>query len=300
MEVNGNEKRRDGLMFLWTIINRTTNQTNATITVIIHQLNHLETEMNDSGSDVSVFNTKVRKLLNSFYANKQQVFDEEVLLTNLADAYFACKDNDFVDYVKRKWQDHIDETRTLTSSALMELALKQYQTMVEQKKWGIETSNKSKQIMTLASQVGNLRQWKTETENKDKESGKTSGTNSGTKQDVKGNDKRYMNAKEWRKEQYNKAPDWMKKKPDDVNKTMKKNNKVYHWCSHHKLWQQHKASECRLNPTNRADKSSNDNHKQSNNDDKSTSKDDKNNNQVQYKATSMIAEHDSNNLDSDI
>ena len=293
--LDGTEKRRDGLMFLWTIINRTTARTNATISVIIHQLNHLESEMNEAGSDVKVFNTKVRKLLNSYYANKRQVFDEQVLLTNLADAYFTCKDNDFVDYMKRKWQDHIDETRTLKSTELMELALKQYQTMVEQKKWGVD-SKQTKQIMTLASQVGNLRKWKSETEKKAKETTTQATNNSSGKKDGKPDgEKQFMNAKQWREQRYEKAPDWMKKKPDDLNKTITKKDKTYYWCTYHKLWQQHKSSDCRINPANRTAKTNGENQQQSNNSEKNNNNQSNNNNSsVRYKPANMMAEHDDN------
>jgi hypothetical protein len=43
----------------------------------------------------------------------------------------------------------------------MERALKQCQNMVEQSKWGVDTTRQGKQIMNLASQIGNLKKWKT-------------------------------------------------------------------------------------------------------------------------------------------
>jgi hypothetical protein len=27
----------------------------------------------------------------------------------------------------------------------------------------------------------------------------------------------------------------------------------YHWCTYHKLWQKHKAVDCRMNPANKSD-----------------------------------------------
>jgi hypothetical protein len=183
---NADDKRRDGMMFLWTIINRTTAWTNATITVIIHQLNHLEAVMTEENSNITAFNTKVRKLLNSYYANKRVTFDKQVLLTNLADAYKTCKDTEFVMYVNRKWQDHIDESNPITSTELMELALKQYQTMLEQSKWCVE-SKQTKQIMNLTSQIGNLKKWKNEKEKEKKNIN-----------DKKDGEKQFVNAAQWR------------------------------------------------------------------------------------------------------
>jgi hypothetical protein len=133
---DANKKRCNGLMFLCTIINRTTARTNLTIAVIIGQLNHLKAVMTEANNDITMFNTNVRKLLNLYYANMRVTFNKQVLLTNLAEAYKTCKDNEFVAYINTKWQDHIDESRPITSLELMELPLKQYQTMVEQSKWG--------------------------------------------------------------------------------------------------------------------------------------------------------------------
>jgi hypothetical protein len=49
-----NERRRDGLLFLWCILDRTTAKTNATISTIVRQLNHLAELMTEHNSDVSV------------------------------------------------------------------------------------------------------------------------------------------------------------------------------------------------------------------------------------------------------
>jgi hypothetical protein len=120
------ERRRDGLMFLWCILNRTTAETNATITTIVRKINHLPELMIKKESNVQDFNTTVRQLQNSYYANKREQPDPETLLSNLFDAYVICQDNDFVQYIKRQKQDHIDNTLILTPDTLMERALKQY------------------------------------------------------------------------------------------------------------------------------------------------------------------------------
>jgi hypothetical protein len=99
---DNNEKQRDGLMFSWTIINRTTAMTTATVSVIIDQIFNLPTLMQEVNNVVQAFNTNVRKLLNAYYANKRQQFDEAVLLNSLAQAYHQCKDEEFVAYMKRK------------------------------------------------------------------------------------------------------------------------------------------------------------------------------------------------------
>jgi hypothetical protein len=44
------ERRRDGLMLLWCIINRTTAKTNATITTIVRKINNLRDLMIEKDS----------------------------------------------------------------------------------------------------------------------------------------------------------------------------------------------------------------------------------------------------------
>ena len=80
------ERRRDGLLFLYCILDRTTAKTNATISTIVRQLNHLAELMSEHNSDITVFNTQVRRLLNSYVANKRENFDKEVLLQKLFEA----------------------------------------------------------------------------------------------------------------------------------------------------------------------------------------------------------------------
>jgi hypothetical protein len=146
-----NERRRDGLLFLWCILDRTTAKTNATISTIVRQLNHLAELMSEHNSDVAVFNTQVRRLLNSYFANKRETFDPEVLLQNLFEAYASCNDKSFVLYVQRKEQEHIDGIVV----TLMDLALKQYQTLVQKKVWGVESAEQ-KEIINLSAQIVTL------------------------------------------------------------------------------------------------------------------------------------------------
>jgi hypothetical protein len=232
--VNPTEQRRSGLMYLWTIINRTTAMTTATISVLLEQLNNLPSVMQEVNNDVTAFNSKVRKILTSYYANKRESYNETALLHNLAKAYGLCKDDEFVAYMKRKWSDHEDGTRPLDSQQLMEFALKKYQTSVEEHNWGTE-SKQTKSIMTLASKVGNIQKWQRARDKIRNESNNDTGT---------------LSAAEYRKKRYDQAPAWMKKEPSDPTKINKKKVKgvEYTWCKFHKMWVKHDASTCRLNP----------------------------------------------------
>jgi septal ring factor EnvC (AmiA/AmiB activator) len=128
-------------MFLWCIINQTTAKTNATITNIVRKINNLRELMIEKDSDVQSFNSTVRQLVNSNYANKRERVDKETLLANLFNAYISCKDKEFVAYIKRRKQEYIDQALTLTPEILMDYAFKQYQTMVQEKTWGMDSSD---------------------------------------------------------------------------------------------------------------------------------------------------------------
>ena len=233
--VDPNEQRRSGLMYLWTIINRTTAMTTATISVLLEQLNNLPSVMQEVNNDVTAFNSKVRKILTSYYANKRESYNETALLHNLAKAYSMCKDEEFVTYMKRKWSDHEDGTKTLDSQEIMEFALKKYQTSVEEHSWGTD-SKQMKSIMNLSAKVGSIQKW---------QSAKDKAKNTETAADTT-----KLTAAEYRKLRFEKAPAWMKKAPTDPNKINKKDVKgiEYTWCRFHKMWVKHDASTCRLNP----------------------------------------------------
>jgi hypothetical protein len=114
--------------------------------------------MIEKDSDVTSFNTSVRQLMNAYFANKREEVDAETLLMNLFNAYTACKDNDFVTYIKQKKQEHSEGgASTLTLEKIMDFALKQYQTQLQERTWGMESAEK-KEIMTLSAEVVTLRQ----------------------------------------------------------------------------------------------------------------------------------------------
>jgi hypothetical protein len=114
--------------------------------------------MIEKDSNVTSFNTSVRQLMNAYFANKQEDVNAETLLTNLFDAYTACKDNDFVTYIKHKKQEHNEGgASTLTPEKIMDFSLEQYQTQLQERTWGVESAKK-KEIVMLSAEVVTLRQ----------------------------------------------------------------------------------------------------------------------------------------------
>lgn len=85
------EEIRDGVLFLWCIINRTTAKTNATISGIIYNLNHLVNIMVEHNNDINAFNTHVRTLLNQYISNRQAEYDPTILIDSLFQSYKTTK-----------------------------------------------------------------------------------------------------------------------------------------------------------------------------------------------------------------
>jgi Ni,Fe-hydrogenase I large subunit len=137
---NDDDEFRYGVLLLWTIINRTTAQANATISAIINQLVRMNNLMEENKNDIKAFNTAVRTLLNQYLANRRNEYDKTILINSLFLAYKTTKDKELTMYITRKQPDHDDNTRLLTSKELMEDALKFYQTRNTIKEWEQDTS----------------------------------------------------------------------------------------------------------------------------------------------------------------
>lgn len=254
---NDEEKIRDGVLFLWSIINHTTAKTNATISVIVEQLTNLPSLMTEVNSDVNAFNTNVRSLVNSYYSNKRETYDNKVLLQSLFRAYKQCSDSKFVEYIERKEEDHEDGTTVLTANELLETALKQYQTRVQKKQWGSDTME-HKEILNLTAQLQKNQEEfskfklmfdKKDNKKKDEKSIKKSKWKKG-KKEKDGKKKDFLPYEKYCKQRYNESPKWMKEKPSDLKQEKDVKGKTYFWCEKHNLWQHHKTSECRIG-TNR-------------------------------------------------
>jgi hypothetical protein len=120
--------------------------------------------------------------------------------------------------MKRKWSDHQDGTRALTSTEIMEFALKQYQTSVENSAWGVE-SKQVKSIMNLTSQIGELKKWCRDKNKEEKDKDK----------DRKTDNKKFVNAVDYRKLRFESAHKWMKTEPKDGKTTKTVKDVEYHW-----------------------------------------------------------------------
>jgi hypothetical protein len=64
----------------------------------------------------------------------------------------------------------------------------------------------------------------------------------------------FLNCKQWQQKRYEEAEPWMKIPPTDMREKKFEGGYEYMWCPYHKMWVQHRPSECRLNPNNRGDR----------------------------------------------
>ena len=125
----------------------------------------------------------------------------------------------------------------------MDLALKQYQTLLQKKVWG-EESSEHREIMSLLAQIVTLQKKLQGTV------GNNNRTDKFNKSSTENNMER-LSAEEYRKMRYKRAPKWMKKQPTNLGEKLKHGQYEYTWCTYHKLWQRHTANDCRLNPANK-------------------------------------------------
>ena len=212
-----------GTLLLKVVIMVSHIDTRATITAVRTKLSNLDKIMRDNESDVEKFNEQVVRLSEQLQARGEVTYD---LLVNLFKGYKACKDAEFVDYIKKK-EDLYEEGGDVSHEQLMEWAVNKYRTRKENDQWCQKTTEEET-IIALQAQVKSLINQK----NKSK-----SGDTKGKKDDKQ---------KKKDKKKKDEMPAWMKIAPKEGEaKSKTVNEKTYHWCETHDAWVRHKPSECR-------------------------------------------------------
>ena len=247
-----NDEFRCGLLLLWSIINRTTAQTNATISAIINQLTRMNNIMEEHKHDIKQFNTAIRTLLNSYVANRRHEYDQTILINSLFNAYKSTKDKEFSSYIVRKQQDHDDNSKVLLPNGLMEDALKFYQTKVTMNEWE-QDSEDVKEIINLSAQLKQCQGRIADLEKRIEGSGKS--------KEGKGNRYEGLTSDQNRKKRFAEAPGWMKQRPSNPTPAsrLEKDGKTYKWCDKHRMWCYHTTLECKLKKKEQANKSDSNN-----------------------------------------
>jgi hypothetical protein len=210
-----------GTLLLKVVIMVSHIDTRATITSVSTKLMSLDRYMEECNSDINKFNNHVIELVNQLRARGQETPN---MLVNLFKGYKACKDPEFVDYIKHKKRLY-EEGGDVSFQQLMNWALDFYKTMVEDNSWGQKAEDKDT-IIALQAQVQQLMS------NKDKK---------GNKKDSN-KDKKKKN----KKDKSNDKAAWKKVPPKDGEKKSKTvDGKEWHWCPKHAAWVMHKPSECK-------------------------------------------------------
>ncbi|KAI2507481.1 hypothetical protein MHU86_6973 [Fragilaria crotonensis] len=166
--------------------------------LLVHQI----TVMHEHDSSIELFNVYVIGQVSKLHARGEQTQD---LLVNLFKGYKACKDAEFVDYIKKK-EDFYEEGGQVEYQQLMDRwALNKYKTRKESEQW--------------RKSAGGTRKDQKKANMKGKSKGKL----------------RPEDRPAWMK-----TPP---KDGEKQSKTVEGNE--YHWCQHHEAWTRNKPSECK-------------------------------------------------------
>lgn len=205
--------------------------TRATITSVRTKLSSLDHAMREQDSDIEAFNDYVLGLVSKLHARGEQTQD---LLVNLFKGYKACKDAEFVDYIKKK-EDLYEEGGEVSYQQLMDWSINKYKTRKESEQW-CQRTTEEETIIALQAQVNNLMVQKKPSY----PAGKPSGFG---KKDYK---QGFKNNKGKGKPRAGDYPAWMVVPPKSGEKQYQKvEGKDYHWCPNHNRWTRHRPSECK-------------------------------------------------------
>jgi hypothetical protein len=221
-----------GSVLLKVIIMVSHVDTRATITSVRTKLSSLDHAMREHDSDIEAFNDYVIGLVSKLHARGQQTQD---LLVNLFKGYKACKDAEFVDYIKKK-EDLYEEGGEVNYQQLMDWAINKFKTRKESDQW-CQRTTEEETIIALQAQVNNLVSY----QKKPYPAGKPKG---GGKKDYKqGNFKRGKGKGKPRAED---LPAWRTASPKAGERHSKNvEGREYHWCPNHNRWTRHSPSECK-------------------------------------------------------
>jgi hypothetical protein len=206
--------------------------TRATITSVRTKLSSLDHAMREQDSDIEAFNDYVLGLVSKLHARGEQTQD---LLVNLFKGYKACKDAEFVDYIKKK-EDLYEEGGQVSYQQLMDWSINKYKTRKESEQW-CQRTTEEETIIALQAQVNTLMVQKKPSY----PAGKPSGFG---KKDYKQGFKSGNKGKG--KPRAGDFPAWMVVPPKAGEKQYQKvDGKDYHWCPNHNRWTRHRPSECK-------------------------------------------------------
>jgi len=226
--VNG---RGSGAMLLKVVIMVSHVDTRATITAVQLRLSSLDVLMRELDSNVEKFNDKVNSLVAQLHARGEQMRERE-LFVNLLKGYKACKDQEFVDYIRHKEYTY-EEGGAITHNQMMEWAVNMYKARMEAGTW-CQKVQESEDIIALQARLSSI-----DNRTKGLESRMHKPKQSDTKHPG-------QKTKKGKKKAGKPKEAWRLVPPKEGDpKSRKVGEKTYHWCHNHQAWVIHKPSDCR-------------------------------------------------------
>jgi len=209
---NGDEREmvQDGPTYLRILISRVTIDSRSTVSYIRKTLSELDDYMTSIDYNVTTFNEFVRLQLDALTARGESSSD---VMVNLFKGYLAAPDKEFSAYIKQK-KNSYEEGQDLQEEDLMTMAENKFKSLVRAGEWNVP-SKEQKEILALTAKLEFITKEK----------------------------------KTDRNERRKKKFEWKKEAPEDITQTKERNGKKYHWCTKHKMWTLHKASDCTLEIT---------------------------------------------------
>mmetsp|Transcript_101610 Transcript_101610/g.294034 ORF Transcript_101610/g.294034 Transcript_101610/m.294034 type:complete len:427 (+) Transcript_101610:119-1399(+) len=217
-------KKTSAILFLRTIIEESSIQTNATTSAIRTRLSELDKYIVQIDSDISKFNEYVELNVAALTARGETTTD---LLVNLWKAYKNCGDKTFASYMKREHEDYQMKNEDVEPRALMNTALNMFKLMKESGEWKKPTES-DREIIALRAQIEDL---------KKKSRGQDRGGNGGRR--------------DTRRPTNNRKPEAMKSAPQDVNMVVQYKGKPWYWCCKENggkcggRWRAHEPKQCK-------------------------------------------------------
>jgi hypothetical protein len=147
-----------GITFLKAIIQRACVDTIATVTSIREAVSMLDNKMEETGSDIKLFNEYVQGLINMLRARGEGT---PAFITHLFKGYAAASDSDFFQYMKEK-RNRYEDGLPMDMESLMQSALNKYNIAQQTGRWNAP-DKKDATIFAMRTKIDALKATKTST-----------------------------------------------------------------------------------------------------------------------------------------
>ena len=205
-------------------------ETAATNFYVRHQMTLLPRKIVELNYDVAAFNKHVNDLRRQLYHGGETSSD---LLLHVLLSYLACKDPDFVAGIKDQKRQFEAGKETLDLSSLMILALKQYQTLIQDGTYNKPTAQEEHIIALTAKLDKQMNQGK---------SNKVDSKN--TKKKVKSFTAQPAKKSFDKPRVYRNEPAWMSIPPTDGRFVKRIEGVDWTFCRTHTKWGKHSEADC--------------------------------------------------------